>query len=385
MDNEVKTIAILGSTGSIGTQALDVAAFRGYKVDALAAGKNVKLAEEQIRRFKPRFCAVADETAARDLEVRTADTDVKILRGNEGVCAIPGMTKADTVINSIVGRAGLLPTMAVLDAGKKLALANKESLVCAGEPVKKKAKEKNIEILPVDSEHSAIFQCLHLGRKEEVIRILLTASGGPFFGKTRTEISDMTAKEALAHPTWSMGAKITVDSASLMNKGFEVIEAVYLFDVAPTQIEVLVHRESIVHSMVEFCDHTVIAQMSVPDMRDCIQYALTYPKRYESPVEPLDFEKVSKLTFSHPDTETFRLLPLALWAMENKGLCGAVLNGANEAAVALFLAGKISFGKLTDLVEEVTRNYENKKDPTLEEICYAGEDAERRVRALAGC
>ena len=379
----MKTIAILGSTGSIGKQALDVARFKGYKVDAIAAGRSVGLLEEQIRAFSPRFCALYDEDAAKDLKIRVADTSVKVLSGKEGVCETARITSADSVINSIVGRAGLLPTMAILEAGKTLALANKESLVCAGELVNKKAKEKGCAILPVDSEHSAIFQCLQAGRKNEVRRILLTASGGPFFGKTTEELKNMTAKEALAHPTWSMGAKITVDSATLMNKGFEVIEAVHLFGVEPEKIEVLVHRESIVHSMVEFVDRSVIAQMSLPDMRDCIQYALTYPERAESPVEPLDFDRVTKLTFARPDEKTFRLLPLALWAMKEKGLTGAVLNGANEAAVALFLHGKITFTQITDLVEEVTRGYANKKDPSLEEICFAGEEAERRVKALA--
>ena len=377
----MKTIAILGSTGSIGRQTLDVARFGGYTVDAIAAGSSVKLLEEQIRAYRPRFCAVANEKAAEDLRVRTADTNVKILSGTEGVCAIAGLTSADTVVNAVVGRAGLLPTFSVLEAGKTLALANKESLVCAGTLVMKKAKEKGCAVLPVDSEHSAIFQCLRAGKKKEIRRILLTASGGPFYGKTEEELRGVTAREALAHPTWSMGAKITVDSATLMNKGFEVIEAVHLFGVSPDRIEVLVHRESIVHSMVEYIDRTVIAQLSVPDMRDCIQYALTCPRRLESPVEPLDFTKVSKLTFARPDGKTFRLLPLAVDVIEKKGLLGAVLNGANEEAVRLFLAGRITFTQITDLVEEVTNDYVNKSDPTLDEICFAGEEAERRVRA----
>ncbi len=378
----MKKIAILGSTGSIGTQALDVARFKGYRVDALAAGRNIRLLEEQIREFEPRFCAVADKEAAQDLKVRVADTGVKIFAGTEGICEISRMTSADTVINSIVGRAGLLPTVSVLEAGKTLALANKESLVCAGALVKALAEKKSLPILPVDSEHSAIFQCMQAGRRSEVRRVLLTASGGPFFGKTAEELKNMTAAQALAHPTWSMGAKITVDSATLMNKGFEVIEAAYLFDLPPEMIEVVVHRESIVHSMVEFEDRTVIAQLSLPDMRDCIQYALTYPERSESPVAPLDFEKISRLTFCHPDMKTFRLLPLALYAMKEKGLKGAVLNGANEAAVALFLSGKITFTQIFDLVEKVTLEWTNKKEPTLEEICNAGEEAEERVRAL---
>ena len=379
----MKTIAVLGSTGSIGRQALDVAAFHGYRVDAIAAGRQIGLLEEQVRQFHPRFCAVADERAASDLKVRIADTDTKVLPGREGICAISGMTDADTVINSIVGRAGLLPTVSILEAGKKLALANKESLVCAGDLVMALAKEKGLPVLPVDSEHSAIFQSLLAGKKEEVRRILLTASGGPFFGKKREELENMTAEEALAHPTWSMGAKITVDSATLMNKGFEVIEAIHLFGVKPEQVEVVVHRESIIHSMVEFRDRGVIAQLGNPDMRHCIQYAVTYPDRLESPVRPLDLFEIGKLTFYRPDTETFTLLPLALQTMKEGGIRGAVLNGANEAAVALFLEGKITFNRISEYVERVTKDYPNIKEPTLEEIVSAGEEAERLVRALA--
>ncbi len=378
----MKTIAVLGSTGSIGKQALDVAAFHGYRVDAIAAGRQIGALEEQVRKFHPRFCAVADEKAAADLKVRIADTDTRVLVGREGICAIPGMTDADTVINSIVGRAGLLPTVSILKAGKKLALANKESLVCAGDLVMALAKEKNLPILPVDSEHSAIFQSLLAGKKEEVRRILLTASGGPFFGKKKDELENMTAKEALAHPTWSMGAKITVDSATLMNKGFEVMEAIHLFGVKPEQVEVVVHRESIIHSMVEYRDGGVIAQLGNPDMRHCIQYAVTYPDRVESPVKPLDLFEIGKLTFYKPDTETFTLLPLALWTMKEGGIKGAVLNGANEAAVALFLEGKITFNRISEYVERVTKDYPNITEPTLDEIVSAGEEAERLVRAL---
>ena len=312
----MKDIVVLGSTGSIGKQTLDVAAFQGYRVRAISACRSVRLAEEQIRRFHPVYCAMADEQAAKDLQTRVLDTDTKILSGNEGVCALPGLVECDAVVNAVVGRAGLLPTMATLEAGRRLALANKESLVCAGALVKRKALEKSCPVLPVDSEHSAVFQCLQCGKKEEVSRILLTASGGPFFGRTKEELSGVSAKDALAHPTWSMGAKITVDSATLMNKGFEVMEASYLFDVPADRIEVLVHRESVVHSMVEYCDSTVIAQLSLPDMRDCIQYALTYPHRVKGPMSRLDLTKIGKLTFCPPDTRTFPLLSLALWAMK---------------------------------------------------------------------
>ncbi|MBQ8912180.1 MAG: 1-deoxy-D-xylulose-5-phosphate reductoisomerase [Clostridia bacterium] len=379
-----KTIAVLGSTGSIGTQSLDVAARKGYRVDAIAAGRNVKLLEEQIRAFHPRFCGVSDEKAAKDLKIRVADTDTEILSGEEGICAIAGMTTADTVINSIVGRAGLRPTVSILEANKKLARANKESLVCAGDIVMKMAKERGLlPILPVDSEHSAIFQCLQAGRKEDVSKLILTASGGPFFGKKKEDLRGMTAKDALAHPTWSMGAKITIDSATLMNKGFEVMEAVHLFGVPVEKVDVVVHRESIVHSMVEYVDHSVIAQLATPDMRDCIQYAVTYPEREPSPVKPLDLATIGKLTFARPDRETFPLLDTACRCLEKGGVAGAVLNGANEGAVALFLAGKITFTEISEMVIRVVEEFEEIKDPTLEEIYMAGEEAERRLRALA--
>ena len=379
----MKKIAVLGSTGSIGTQSLDVAARKNYEVQAIAAGRNIKLLEEQIRRFAPRYCGVFEEDAAKDLALRVADTNTKILAGEEGICAIPHLIDAETVINSIVGRAGLRPTVSILEAGKKLALANKESLVCAGDLVMGMAREKNLPILPVDSEHSAIFQCLQAGRKEEVSRILLTASGGPFFGKKREELEGMSAKDALAHPTWSMGAKITVDSSTLMNKGFEVMEAVHLFGVPLSKIEVVVHRERIVHSMVEFADHSVIAQLATPDMRDCIQYALTYPEREASPVKPLDFAAIGRLTFAAPDRETFPLLDLAGSCMERGGVAGAVLNGANEGAVALFLKDKIKFLQISELVARVVEEFEQISDPTLQDICTAGQEAERRVLALA--
>lgn len=377
----MKTIAILGSTGSIGTQALDVAAFKGWRVDALAAGSNVRLAEQQIRRFRPRFFAMADEDAARALRIAAGDTDTKISGGSEAVSEIPGITCAGTVINSIVGRAGLLPTVAVIEAGKKLALANKESLVCAGSIVMEKAREKGVPVLPIDSEHSAIFQCLRAGRREEIGNLIITASGGPFYGKKKEEIADMTAEEALRHPTWKMGAKITVDSASMMNKGFEVIEAMHLFSVNKDRIRVLVHRQSIVHSMVEFIDGSVIAQLSVPDMRDAIQYALTYPRRSPSPVCRLDLASYGNLTFALPDGEAFPLLPYALEISEKGGVWGACLNGANEGAVALFLAGKISFGRLSELVIETTERLAGSCPCSLEEIRLAGDEAEAYVRA----
>ena len=324
---------------------------------------------------------MADERAARDLKIAVSDTQTKIFSGEEGISALAGMTSAQTVINSIVGRAGLRPTVAILNAGKRLALANKESLVCAGEIVMGLAKEKKLPVLPVDSEHSAIFQCLRAGRKNEVKKLLLTASGGPFFGKTKRETEKMTADDALRHPTWKMGAKITVDSATMMNKGFEVIEAMHLFGVDRKRIGVLVHRQSIVHSMVEFIDGSVIAQMSVPDMRDAIQYALTYPKRRVCPVEPLDLAAIGKLTFEKSDGDAFPLLPYALEISGRGGTWGACLNGANEGAVRLFLEGRISFGELPRIVMDTTEKLASSPDASLEEICAAGDEAEKAVRA----
>ena len=346
------SITILGSTGSVGEQAIDVALQNQIPVNAICAHKNVDRVEEQARRLGVKACAMADEAAAKDLKIRLADTDIRVFIGEEGVCEmIAQQYDADeVVVNSIIGEAGLKPTLQTLQSGKKLALANKESLVCAGDFVMALAKEKKLEILPVDSEHSAIFQCLRSGDKKQIKKILLTASGGPFFGMTREKLSDITPERALAHPTWNMGAKITIDSATLMNKGFEVIEAVHLFDVRPDQIEVLVHRESIMHSAVEYIDNSIIAQMSTPDMRLCVQYALTHPVRTEAVIPPCDLTKIGKLTFQKPDTETFVFLGLALESIAKGGAVPAVLNAANEIAVDAFLHKKLSFTGIMDLV-----------------------------------
>lgn len=349
------SVAILGATGSVGRQALEVAAFHGIRVDYISAHASLDLLEEQVRRFSPRFCAVADSRAAADLAVRIADTATRVLVGREGVCEGIALTDAPVVVNAILGEAGLLPSLAVIDAGRRLALANKESLVVAGEEVMRRAREKGVEILPVDSEHCAIFQCLKSGRAGEVRRILLTASGGPFFGYTRDRLATVTRRETLAHPTWSMGAKITVDSATLMNKGFELIEAVHLFSLPPSAIEVVVQRQSIIHSMVEYIDNTVIAQMSIPDMRDCVQYALTYPKREKGLTPPLDFAALGQITFHRPDTDTFRLLPLAAEAIGQGGAVPATLNAANEEAVAAFLADRLHLTDIFDIVEDTVR------------------------------
>ena len=346
-------ISILGSTGSVGEQAIDVAVQNGIRVNALCAHKNASRVEEQARSLGVRACGMADEAAAADLKVRLADTDIKIYSGMDGICEMIGQTygsEQETVVNSVIGEAGLRPTLATLQAGKKLALANKESLVCAGEFVMKLAREKNLEILPVDSEHSAIFQCLRSGDSKSIRRILLTASGGPFYGMCRDQLQDITVERALAHPTWNMGAKITIDSATLMNKGFEVIEAVHLFDVRPEQIRVLVHRESIMHSAVEYADNSVIAQMSVPDMRLCVQYALTHPARAEAVIPELNLLSAGKLTFAAPDPVTFPLLPLARSAVADGGAVPAVVNAANEVAVAAFLDRRISFPQIAETV-----------------------------------
>lgn len=352
MNYEYPAVSILGSTGSVGEQAIDVAIKNQIRVTCLSANRNAKRVEEQARTLGVSACAMADETAAKDLRVRLSDTDIKVYSGMDGICEMVSLNGNgdEVVVNSIIGEAGLRPTLAVLSSGKRLALANKESLVCAGDFVMKLAREKNTEILPVDSEHSAIFQALRSGSQKEIKRILLTASGGPFYGRTREELSSITVRDALAHPTWSMGAKITVDSATLMNKGFEVIEAVHLFGVTPDRIEVLVHRESIMHSAVEFADHSVIAQMSVPDMRLCVQYALTHPHRTEAVIEQLDLTKIGKMTFAKPDTDTFVLLRLALDSIARGGAVPAVLNAANEVAVASFLRGQLDFVGIFDVV-----------------------------------
>jgi 1-deoxy-D-xylulose-5-phosphate reductoisomerase len=361
-ENKKPVISVLGSTGSVGEQALDVALKFGLKVNSVSANTNAKRVEEQARQFSLSSVAMADETAARELRVRLADTNVKIYSGDSGICEMIAAEKNDTVVNSIIGRAGLLPTLAVIDSGARLALANKESLVVAGEIVMAKAKEKGVEILPVDSEHSAIFQCLKSGKQQEIKRILLTASGGPFFGYTSEQLKNITLEDALAHPTWKMGAKITIDSATLMNKGFEVIEAAHLFGVGADRIQVVVHRESIIHSMVEYIDNSVIAQMSVPDMRLCIQYAVSYPEREMATIPELDLFKVATLSFKEPDTKTFALLACAIDCANKGGALPAVLNAANEVAVGAFLDRRIQFYRITEAVIETVERMQSARD-----------------------
>ncbi len=373
----MKRLSVLGSTGSIGTQALEVAEKNGWSVTALAAGRNVTLLEEQARKFKPRFVAMYDKAAAKELEIKLRDTDTKVFSGEEGVIAA-AESDCDTVLNSVVGIAGLKPTLAAINKGTTVALANKETLVTGGEIVNKRLKETGVKLLPVDSEHSAIFQSLQGAPQNSLKKILLTASGGPFYGKKRAELENVTVKDALNHPNWSMGAKITVDSASLMNKGLEVIEAVHLFGVKADNIEVLVHRQSILHSAVELCDGAVIAQLGTPDMRLPIQYALTYPERADNAFERLSLTDVGVLTFEKPDAETFKCLPLCVKAINEGGLAPTAVNGANEEAVALFLAGKIKFLQIADLAEKALARVHNKKDFTLEDIL----ETDRAARAL---
>ncbi len=375
-----KNIAVLGSTGSVGEQALDVADKFGMHVSAISANKNVARVEEQARKFGVSAVAMADAFAAEELRVRLADMNVKIYAGESGICEMIASQKRDVVLNSIIGEAGLMPTLAVIDSGTRLALANKESLVVAGEIVMAAAKQRNVEILPVDSEHCAIFQCLKSGNPKEVKRILLTASGGPFFGKKKQDLIGLGVEDALAHPTWKMGAKITVDSATLMNKGFEVIEAVHLFGVPADRVQVVVHRESIIHSMVEYIDNSVIAQLSVPDMRLCAQYAVTYPERCEAVIDTLDLFEVARLTFAKPDTETFALLASAIDCIGKGGALPAVLNAANEVAVAEFLAGKIGFYKITESVLSVVDKMQSASNVhTLDGII----ECDRQARELA--
>lgn len=364
-----KIITVLGSTGSIGEQALDVARMHGYRINALTASKNTDIIEKQAREFKPVKVAMADEAAAADLKIKLADTDIKVLSGVDGVSECAADNSQAIVLNSIVGMAGLVPTLNAVDAGCKIALANKETLVAGGQLVMSRAKEKGVDILPVDSEHSAIFQALQgMNDKKELKRLILTASGGPFFGKTKAELADVTVAQALKHPNWSMGAKITIDSASMMNKGLELIEAVWLFDVNPKDVDIVVHRQSIVHSLIEFVDNSVIAQLGVPDMRIPIQYALTYPQRFESPVKQLRLEEWQTLTFDKPDYDTFECINLCRSAIERGGLCTAAVNSANEMANELFREGKIGFLDIARLVSGALDNCKRVDTYSLEDV-----------------
>lgn len=351
-----RIMTVLGSTGSIGTQALQVADANNIEIFGLTANRNVKLVEQQARKFKPKMVAMADEDAAKALKDCLADTDIKVLFGMQGIIEVAMSGNSDTVLNSIVGIAGLRPTLRALENGKNIALANKETLVTGGKMVMQLARDKDLKILPVDSEHSAIFQCLQGAPKKSLQKIILTASGGPFFSKTKEELENVPVSAALKHPNWDMGAKITIDSATLMNKGLEVIEAVHLFDVAPDNIEVVVHRQSIIHSAVELSDGSVIAQLGLPDMKLPIQYALTYPQRAGLCTKRLSLTDIGTLTFDKPDMETFGCLGVCIDAIKAGGLKPCAANGANEQAVALYLDNKIKFGDISRLVRAATEN-----------------------------
>ncbi len=373
-------LSILGATGSIGRQTLDVAAHLGIKVCALAAGSRVRELEEAARRFRPGLAVLYDEAAAADLKTRLADTKTKVLSGMSGLLEAASMEEADTVLAAMSGAVGLQPALRALEAGKKLALANKETLVCAGNLVTALAKEKGLPLLPVDSEHSAIFQCLQGGG--EVKRILLTASGGPFRSWSREALKSATKEDALKHPNWSMGPKITVDSATLMNKGLEFIEAMWLFDLPPEKITVLVHPQSVVHSAVEFADGAVIAQLGTPDMRLPIQLALTWPERKPSPAPALDLTKTAPLTFEEPDLERFPCLKLAMECARHRGKADcAVMNAANEEAVGAFLRGQIGFTDIYGMTAAVLEELSGLPGGSLEEIVAADEAARRQLKA----
>ncbi len=376
----MKKISVLGSTGSIGTQTLDVVDITNeYEVKALSAHSNVALMEQQIRKYKPEIVSMTNKDAAKDLKVRVADTPVKVLSGIEGVCECASHPDVATVVTAIVGIAGLKPTMSSIASKKRIALANKETLVTAGEIVTREAEKYGVEILPVDSEHSAIFQSIS-NQKKFLKKIIITASGGPFFGKAKEELINVTPQMALKHPNWNMGAKITIDSATLVNKGLEIIEAMHLFDISVDQIEPIVHRESIIHSMVEFCDGSVIAQMGVPDMKLPISYALSYPERTVPVSKPLDLVSVSKLSFYDIDNNAFPAVQLAKKAAKAGGVMCAIYNGANEAAVEMFLNGKCKFTQITELIEKAMEKAPYVKNPSLEDIFMADSFAREIVK-----
>jgi len=368
----MRKISILGSTGSIGTQTLEVVEIlENIKVVAITGNSNIRLLEEQARKFKPELVAVMDEKNAEILKERLSGMDIRVVSGMDGLVEAATYKGVDTVVTSVVGNVGLKPTFEAVRAGKNIALANKETLVSAGQLVMDLAKKHNIKIYPVDSEHSAIFQSLQGNEGNKIERILLTASGGPFRGKKREELLNVTAADALKHPNWSMGNKITIDSATLMNKGLEVMEAKWLFGVEVDQIEVLVHPQSIVHSAVEYEDGAIVAQLGEPDMRVPIQYALTYPQRVKNPFPRVDFTKRNNLTFDKPDMETFKCLSLAYRALKTGGTLPAVLNGANEVAVARFLKGEIGFLQIPELIEQTMDAYTVKQEYTLEDLLEA--------------
>ena len=376
----IKTVSILGSTGSIGTQSLEVCEKHGIKVTALAAHSSVDMLEQQARKFRPsKVCIYRDDKYA-ELKERLADTDIKVLSGMDGLCEIAVMEESDIVLNSVVGMVGLLPTLTAIEAGKNVALANKETLVAGGKLVTELAKKKEVTIYPIDSEHSAVFQCLQGNKREQLSKMILTASGGPFFGYTYDQLKNVTKEQALHHPNWDMGNKITIDSATLMNKGLEFIEAKWLFDLRPDQIEIVVHRQSVVHSAVEYNDYSVIAQMGVPDMKIPIQYALLYPDRMECPTGRLSLTDYGKLTFEKPDYDTFKCLSAAIEAITQGGAYPCLVNSANEEAVRAFLNDEIKFIQIGEIVSSVLDKFEYFDINSYEDVTKADSMAREYVK-----
>lgn len=380
----VHSISILGCTGSIGRQTVDVAEHMGMPVAALAASRSVKLLEEQARRLKPKLCAVYDESAARDFKIAVADTDIKVVSGIEGLIEAATLDAADCVVTAVSGAIGLKPTLAAIDARKRIALANKETLVCAGELVMRRAKERGAEIVPVDSEHSAIFQCLMGRGAGELKKLLLTGSGGPFRGMPRAALEDVTPAQAVKHPNWKMGAKISVDSATMMNKGLEFIEAMHLFSVTPDDIQVVIHLQSVIHSMVELVDGTVIAQLGAQDMRLPIQLALSYPERVDAISDTLDFYTLGELSFFAPDLENTPCLRLAMDAARTGGTAACVMSAANEEAVHMFLDGRLSYNRIYDCAAAAVEAVGVVHDADLDAILEADAAARRFARENYG-
>jgi len=376
----MKRVSVLGSTGSIGLQALDVARKHGLDIQALAAHSSWKKLAEQAREFSPRMVCIFDESHFSELKNELSDTDIKILCGMDGLCEIASDRETDILLNSVVGMVGLLPTLTAIESGKDIALANKETLVAGGNLVMSAAAAKGVNIYPVDSEHSAVYQCLQGNSMNKISKIILTASGGPFFGKTRAELADVTVADALNHPNWSMGNKITIDSSTLMNKGLEFIEAKWLFDVTPDQIEIVVHRQSVLHSAVQYEDYSVIGQMGVPDMRIPIQYALLYPHRIECPTKPLSFTDYGTLTFARPDLETFDCLAMCIEAIRKGGAYPCIVNAANEVAVGMFLEGKIKFLQIGELVRSAYEHFTYSEITSYEDVIAADTAAREFVR-----
>lgn len=377
----MKAISVLGSTGSIGTQALEVADKHNFKVSALSANSRTELLEQQTRKYNPEYVCIYDESKYTELKENLKDTSVKVLCGMEGFCEIASADNCDTLLNSVVGMVGLLPTLTAIESGKEIALANKETLVAGGKIVMDLAKKKGVKILPVDSEHSAIFQCLQGNKRSQLNKIILTASGGPFFNKKYSELENVQVEDALNHPNWNMGNKITIDSATLMNKALEFIEAKWLFDLEPEQIEIVVHRQSVIHSAVEYNDYSVIAQMGVPDMKIPIQYALLYPERMECPTKQLSLTDYGTLTFAKPDYDTFKCLSAGIKAIKMGGAYPCLVNSANEEAVALFLKREIKFLEIGEIVSSVLEKFEYSEINSYEDVVKADKSAREYVKA----